>query len=151
MSPSSHCQRRRQAGSVWWMYERPRHHLWTFSREKRMSSHGQLEKKTRLQLWDEHFERACEKAGEPPVHPVRRPVSLRIQRWNWLNLLCLLGWVSATPVRTAPSDIFTPANLPSGVFQIMLLSLTQWEATDKRRRARLPERCRDCERDISIS
>lgn len=60
--------------------------------------------------------------------------SMRIQRLNKPNLLCLLSRVSVTLFTTTPSDIFSPANLPSSVFfslHIMLLSLTQWQEIER--------------------
>lgn len=67
-----------------------------------------------------------------------------LQRWNRPNLLCLLSRVSRTPFTTTPSDIFSPTNLPSSVFQITLLCLTQWLKTQQESRVRLARLCGDC-------
>lgn len=67
-----------------------------------------------------------------------------LQRLNRPNLLCLLSRVSRTPFTTTPSDIFSPTNLPSNVFQITLLCLTQWLKTQQESRVRLARWCGDC-------
>lgn len=87
----------------------------------------------------------------PPEHPVRRRehsfFCMRIQRLNKPNLLCLLSRVSVTPF-TTPSDIFSPANLPSSVFFSPFIQCSclwhngrKW---NKRSRVRVPGWCGDC-------
>lgn len=101
-----------------------------------------------LQLWDEHFVLAGALLCVQSVHSTSPfyYLSARTHRLNKPNLLCLLSRVSVTPFTTTPSDILSPSNLPSNVFQIMLLSLTQWQETERERGAEL-----DCLDDVEIA